>query len=232
MLCYGSRRLNPHPGRAIAESWAITASVDIWGSGGSKQTATCQRAELRAGEVCVVGSAYPGGPTRSGPRSTQPQIPPSGPARTTFGAPNPFSCPQGEAGPLPGPGLSPPPERAPSHASPPDPPPGSHGDACSLTQRHRGRWATGHTAASLPQGECCLEGEGPGRWQPGSHRPREGGWGQEGGSQCPLTSAWTQTGGVATPSSRLLGVGHHVLPELSLFAKVLGKGRLLPKLPL
>lgn len=232
------------PAELLLRAGGASAAADIWGSGCSKQTATCQCSGT-TGRQSVCGRGVhiklPGAilegqqapeDTRSGPWSTQPQIPPSGPARTTFGAPNPFSCPPSEAGPLPGPGLSPPPERALLTLHPQTPPPGSHGDALQPSPSD-----TGDAGPLGTQQPACLRGSAvwKERDQAGD-RPGPTGLGKvagarEGGSQCPLAPAWTQTRGVATPSSRLLGVGT-MLPKLSLFAKVLGKGRLLPKLPL
>ena len=116
-------RANEYLPRAIAESWGHISSRGYLGI--RLLQADCHLPMQRNyGQSKQVGGAHiklPGAvlegqqapeDVRSRLRSTQPQIPPSGPARTTLGAPNPFSCPLGEAGPLPGLGLSPTPERA------------------------------------------------------------------------------------------------------------------------
>lgn len=153
------------PAELLLRAGGASAAADIWGSGCSKQTATCQRSGT-TGRQSVCGRGVhiklPGAilegqqapeDTRSGPWSTQPQIPPSGPARTTFGAPNPFSCPPSEAGPLPGPGLSPPPERALLTLHPQTPPPGSHGDALQPSPSD-----TGDAGPLGTQQPACLRG--------------------------------------------------------------------------
>lgn len=185
--------------------------MDIWGSGGSKQTATCQRSGTTGRRsVCGRGAHILEGPRDPGlgPHSPRfhPQVllvPPSGPLTLSL-----------------------------AHRVRQDPSLGSHGDALQPSPSD-----TGDAGPLGTQQPACLRGSAvwKERDQAGD-RPGPTGLGKvagarEGGSQCPLTPAWTQTGGVATPSSRLLGVGT-MLPELSLFAKVLGKGRLLPKLPL
>lgn len=235
-------RANEYLPRAIAESWGHISSRGYLGI--RLLQADCHLPRQRNyGQSKRVGGAHiklPGAvlegqqapeDMRSRPRSTQPQIPPSGPARTTLGAPNPFSCPLGEAGPLPGIGLSPTPERALLTLHPQTSPPGSHGDALQPSPSD-----TGDAGPLGTRQPACLRGSAV--WKErdrAGDRPGPTGLGKvararERGSQCPLAPGWTQTGGVATPSSSLLGAGT-MLPNLSLFAKVLGKCRLLPKLP-
>ena len=165
--------------------------------------------------------------TRSGPRSTQPQIPPSGPARTTLGAPNPFSCPLGEAGPLPGLGLSPPHERALLTLHPQTPSLGSHGDALQPSASD-----TGDAGPLGTRQPTCLRGSAV--WKekdragdrPGPTGLRKVAGARERGSQCPLDlngrGSHTQ---LPSPGGR-----HHAAKSLT-FCQSLGKRQTFAKTP-
>lgn len=191
-------RVNEYLPRAIAESWGHISSHGYLGI--RLLQADCHLPMQRNyGQSKQVGGAHiklPGAvlegqqapeDVRSRPRSTQPQIPPSGPARTTLGAPNPFSCPLGEAGPLSGLGLSPTPESALLTLHPRTLLRGSHGDALQPSPSD-----TGNAGPLGTQQPACLRGSAV--WKEGDRagdRPGPTGLGKvagarEKGSQCPL----------------------------------------------